>query len=412
MASISRKETIAALDPLRPAIAARSAIQELSHIWFDGEFAYATNGGMGIKVKFSSPFKCGIPGSLFLGLLNQAAADTLDFSFDDDVLKFKTGRSSVKLNTLPIEQKVWRYPEKSAGKPVASLKVTEGFIAALKRVFVLRPSGPKRMEHHAVCIFAFDGEMDIFVTDSKSLLVMPVPQSVTGTARKIALPREMAEQIAGQCKADPELKMFDDHFVVQANEKVTLYSNVFDTSEMLDLPTYADKFTDDTIAPPVKLPEGFSAALERAVLLAGAEEPVVTLSGSAKSLKLLGRYKFGRLDEDFTLVKAIPKATILLDAKTLLSVKDVDKLAISDGFANLRSDDGFMYIMSAKTSEAGVGTEAPAPDEAAEDVVPPARNTARKVVSKDRGERTELAPKKGKYRNTRDRVELDDDIPF
>jgi hypothetical protein len=73
-----------------------------------------------------------------------------------------------------------------------------------------------------------------------------------------------------------------------------------------------------------------------------------------------------------------------------------------------------MYIMSAKTSEAGVGTEAPASNEAVEDedVVPPARNTVRKVVSKDRGERTELAPKKGKYRNTRDRVELDDDIPF
>jgi hypothetical protein len=300
----------------------------------------------------------------------------------------------VKLNTLPLDRRVWRYPEKVVGKPSASLKVSEAFIKALKRVFTLKPSGPKRMEHHAVCIFAEGDEMDLFVTDSASLLVAPVSEPMTGAAKKIAIPREMAEQIAGQCKPDVDLKMFADYFTVQANDKVTLYSNVFDTSEMLDLPGYADRFTDDKTAPPFKLPEGFSAALERAALLAGAEPPTVTLKGSGKALKLSGVFKFGTLDEEFELVKAIPKAVISLDAKTLLSVKGVDKLAIANGFANLRGEDGFMYIMSAKEGEATREVEEAEPEAEAD------------------GEAAPVKPK-GKFGKRRPTAAADDEeVPF
>jgi DNA polymerase III sliding clamp (beta) subunit (PCNA family) len=352
MTSISRKEAIAALEPLKAAIAARSALQELSHIWFDEKFVYATNGGMGIKVKFASPLKCGVPGTLFLGLLSQTASDTLEFTFDDDVLKFKSGRSSVKLNTLPLDRMVWRYPSKPTGKALATIKVSDVFVKALKRVMALRPSQPKRMENHAVCIYAVDAEMDLYVTDNNSLLVAPVAEALGGSAKKIALPREVADQIASQCKDSPELKMYEDHFVVQASDKVTLYSNVFDTSEMLDLPGVADNFTNDKTAPPFAVPEGFAAALERAVTLAGVEEPLVTLTASGKALKLAAKYKFGKIDEEFTLPKAIPKATITLSARLLLSIKGVDKLAIADKFANMRDADGFMYITAARDSAA------------------------------------------------------------
>jgi DNA polymerase III sliding clamp (beta) subunit (PCNA family) len=345
---LSRKETITALDAVKPAVAARNAIEELCHLWFDGTHVYATDGGMGVKAKFASPFKCGVPGGLFLALLNQASADTLEFDYADNVLKFKAGRSSIKLNTLPLERKVWRYPDKPTGKPTAMIKITDSFIKGLKRVLALRSGEKKRMEHHAVCIFAEGDEMDLYTTDSKSLLVMPVSEKLTGSAKKVALPREMAEQIVSQCAPGEDLKMYADHFATQANADVMLYSNVFDTSEMLDLPSYADRFSDDKVAPPFVLPEGFTAALERAVLIAGPEEPTVAIKVDGKSLKFSGHYKLGKVDEEFALAKATPKAEILIDAKTLLAVKDVKKLAVFETAVNLRSDDGFMYILASK----------------------------------------------------------------
>lgn len=409
MASISRKETIAALEPLKAALVARSAIMELGHIWFDGQAAYATNGGLGVKVKFASPLKCGVPGGLFLGLLNQAAADTLDFDFKDDVLKFKFGRSSMKLNTLPFERMIWRYPEKPTEKPAASLKVTEAFTKGLKRVLALKPRDPKRMEHHAVCIFAVDKEMDLFTTDSSSLLVMPVSEPLSGSKEEIALPRELAEQIVSRCKSGCTLQMFSDHFYVPASDAVSLYSNVFDTSDILDLPTFSDRFTDDKVAPPFKIPEGFDTALERVALLAGSEEPTLTLSAAGKVLRLKGKFKFGAIDEEFTLEKAALKATISLDAKTLMSASGVNELAFAEGFANLRSEDGFMYIMAPKSApdasgaEASPGTEPAEDEEAGEEVAAPAKGKFKAVRNK--------GASKGTPVNARGK-EMDDDIPF
>lgn len=345
---ISRKETIAALGAVKSAVAARNAIEELCHLWFDGTHVYATDGGLGIKAKFTSPFKCGVPGGLFLALLNQASADTLEFNYADNVLKFKAGRSSIKLNTLALERRVWRYPDKPTSKPQAIITITDDFIKGLKRVLALRSGEKKRMEHYAVCIFAEGKEMDLYTTDSKSLLVMPVGGELKGSVKKLALPREMAEQIVAQCAPGEDLKMYSDHFATRANADVMLYSNVFDTAEMLDLPAYADRFSDNKVAPPFPLPEGFTAALERAVLIAGAEDPNVSLKVDGKSLKFSGRYKFGNVDEDFALAKAVPKAEITVDAKTMLAVKDVKTLAIFKAALNLSNDDGFMYTLAQK----------------------------------------------------------------
>jgi DNA polymerase III sliding clamp (beta) subunit (PCNA family) len=351
---IERKALLAALEPLKPAIAGRTVIKELTHVWFDGKFAYAHDGGMGIRVALETPFKLGVPGSLLLALLGQAGADNLMLEAADDALAFKSGRSNVKLVTLPIEQRVWPYPAKPEGKPVASLKVSEALVAGLRRVFVVRPSNPKRMEHHAVCVFPFDKDLDLYTTDSKQLAVMPVEAVLVGKVKNLAIPRPFAEQLASQCKGEgSELRMYEDHFVVQATEQVTLFSNVLDSSEMLDLPEFADKYCDEKAAPPIPIPEGLRPALERAVLMAGSEDPIVRIRTSGKVLQLSAEFaNTGELEEEFELTKALPKCSVNMVAKLLLAAKDVDRMMIMPSAINLRGKNGFMYIMAGHGSEA------------------------------------------------------------
>jgi DNA polymerase III sliding clamp (beta) subunit (PCNA family) len=387
--SLSRKETIAALDLVKPAVATRSAIQELSHIWFDGEHVSATNGGLGIRAKFKSPFKCGVPGALFLGLLNQAAADTLEFKQDGNGLKF--GR--ITLNTLPLEQFPWRYPDKPKVKPTSTLKVSEELITGLKRVAALKVSGPKRMEHYAVCIFAVDDEVDLYVTDSKSMLVMPAKEKLTGSAKKIALPRELADQIVAQCKPGQILNMYPDHFSVVANDKVQLYSNVFDTSEMLDLPQFANNLVDERKFPSVELPTDLSAVLERAMVLAGSEDPLVVFKSEGKTLKLLAKFKYGEIAEEFALNKALFKTTLSLNARTLLSIKDVKKVSFSDRAASFLGADDFTYVLAAQDSA-------------------PVRAEEPERVSRGKAVRPAGKAARGSRALSEEAAELDDDIPF
>jgi hypothetical protein len=350
---IERKELLTALEPLKPALAVRSSIAELSHVWFDREFAYAYDNGKGIRVKFACPLKLGVSGPLLLGLVEQSSADTFTLEENDTALTFKSGRSNVKLVTLPFEGRVWPYPEKSKGKPLATIKVSEGFLAALKRVLSLRPVIQKRMEHHSVCVYPIGKsgeEMDLFTTDSVSLAYMPLVEAIGSNADALAIPREFADQILAQCKPGQELNFYTDHFALQASEKVWLYSNVFDTSEMLELGEAVDKFSDKKLTPTFDIPDGFTATLERAVLMAGTEEPVVSLRATGKTLVLKGQFKFGQLDEEFTLSAALPKVSIDVVAKTLLAVKDVTRMMIlprndrENGALALCGKDGFRYI--------------------------------------------------------------------
>jgi DNA polymerase III sliding clamp (beta) subunit (PCNA family) len=407
--SLSRKETIAALEPVKAAVATRSAIQELSHIWFDGAHVSATNGGLGIKAKFSSPLKCGVPGALFFGLLNQAATDMLEFKQDGNGLKFKAGRSSVTLNTLPLEQFPWRYPDKPKAKPTASLKISAEFLIGLKRVSALKVSGPRRMEHYAVCIFAVDDEMDLYTTDSKSMLVMPVKEKLAGSVKKIALPRELADQIITQCKPGQTLNMYPDHFSVAATDKVQLYSNIFDTSEMLDLPSFADNLINEKKFPSADLPTDLHAVLERAMVLAGSEEPLVLFKSDGKVLKLSARFKYGEIAEEFAVLsKGLLKTTLSLNAKTVLSIKDVKKVSLSERAAAFLGDDDFSYVLAAQDS---------ATKEAKEEEVEETEEASGRLrrqptpppASRGKGK---TPPRVQERRSDMPTEEVDDDIPF
>jgi len=347
----NRKELLEALEPLKPALAGRSVVTELTHIWFDGNYAYAHDNGCGARVKIETPFKLGVPGGLLLGLLGQNGPNDLTLDDEEASLTFKAGRSNVKLATLPFERRVWPYPEKSEGKTLATIKVSKLFLSALKRVFVVRPSNPKRMEHHAVCIFPVDKEMDLYTTDSKTLAVMPVAEPMTGKADCMAIPRSLAEQMVAQCKEGVQLRLFSDHFVVDASDKLTLYSNVFDTADILDLPSFADKYADEKAAPPFKIPEDFNATLDRVVLLAGAEDAVVTLQTDGKTLALTGAFKLGELDEEFEISKSVPKCGIDVVASTLLGVKDVDTMMVSKNAVTVRGRDKFMFVLSSHEPE-------------------------------------------------------------
>jgi len=343
---IDRKELIAALAPIKPALQSRSSVKELSHIWFDEDFAYAHDGGLGIRVALETPFKFGVLGSLLLSLLEQPGPDSLTLEAKDDVLSFKVGKSSVKLTTLSLTHRVWPYPDKLPGKPTATLKVSEALVAGIKRVMVVRVSSPRRMEHHGICVYKANAkEIDLYTTDSNVLSVAPVAEPIVGKLDKTVLPRAFAEQLVSQCKVGATLNFFDDFMVAEASKGITLYSNVFDTTGMLDLPEYADKLSDKEVAPPFKFPPDLTAALERSVLMAGSEAPVVRLSTSGKVLKLSGHFKNrGELDEEFALSRSVPKCSISVMARALLLVKGAESFSLQTDAATLIGDDGFMYF--------------------------------------------------------------------
>jgi DNA polymerase III sliding clamp (beta) subunit (PCNA family) len=344
--TINRKATLAALDIIKPALITRKDQPQLSHVWFDGEYAYAHNGGLGIKTKLEMPIECGVPGALFMGLLNQTSTEEIEFTLTEENLSFKSGRTKVKLATMPADKTLWRYPDKGSGKPLATIKASKGFLSAAKHTLMFNPVNTKRMEFHAICIYAVEKEMDLITTDQVSMVLAPVAEPIVGTAKKIALPRELAEQLVSKCAPGASLQMYSDHFRIDTSKTTTMFCNVLDTTDMMDLTKTADRLLDKAV--PFKVPEGFTGALERAVLLSGSEEATVNLTASGKALKLSGKYPQGQLDEDFVLAKSHAKATIAADAKIMLGIKGVTEIAIMEQVINFYGAEDFTYMLAGK----------------------------------------------------------------
>jgi hypothetical protein len=349
---IERKTLITALEALKPALASRSSIKALSHVWFDKKYAYAHDGGLGIRVKLETPLKLGVPGALLPGLLSQPGTETLTLESDDQTLTFKAGKSNVKLATLDYDSRVWPYPDVPKGDPAATITVSEGLVRALKRVLVVRASQPRRMEHYGVAVYAVDKkEMDLYTTDSNRLAVAPLAEGIVGKVEKLVLPRIFVEQVISQAQIGKEIEFYSDHFRIQATDDVSIFSNVFDTSDMLDLPGKADQLADERAAPPFSYPKDLTATLERAVVMAGSDDPAVLLSVNGKRLTLAGRFKYGELDEEFEINKSVAKRSILVTASSVLAVKDAERMAIGASALMLYGKYGFMYASGAYTRE-------------------------------------------------------------
>ena len=352
---IERSKFLAALEPLKAALTARTVIAAQTQIWFDKKYAYAHGGSFGIRVAIETPFDFGVPGKLLLGLLDQTSAAEISLESKDKTFMFKAGGSSVKLAILDKKLRPTFYPEPK-DKPTAKIKVTKEFVHGLKRVFAIHPPDPpKRLEHGGVCLFPVTesqivdiGSFDMITTDSKSIASMTIEQDYGG--KSIVLPRIFAEQVAAQCDENVELEFYPDHFRVQATKDIALYSNVFDSGKIQDLPNIIDGLYYNKTAAVFAIPDGFFEALERAVLIAGSgDEPIVRLTVLANSLLMTGEFRTGAFREEFDIdfYEKSPEQSVEVRAKPLMSVVNVSELRIGpDAVVCCGKEDGFLYLLA------------------------------------------------------------------
>jgi hypothetical protein len=352
---IERKLLLATLEPLKAALSQGNQ-PSYRRFWFDGKHVSAHDGGVGVRIALATPFKLGVEGALMLSLLNQLTGNEVQLDDKEDHLVIRTGKTGgTKLATMDIKGRLWPYPEhlgdaEDTGRAVASMKVTEAFVSALRQVMVVRPSKPRRTEHYSVCIYPVKEGADLYTTDSHVLAVMGISEFIDGDAKVIALPRAIAELVASRGGRGTTLYQYPDHFFTQATERMEFYCNVLDTTNLMDLPMLVYRHYDSQDVPEMDIPEEFNAALERACLLAE-KEPVVKLQLEGKTLTVSAVGKRGEMDETFKMSKEVPKASMNFVASEFLKAGAVTRMQLTPTSLNLIGKNGFVYILAPHGSE-------------------------------------------------------------
>ena len=350
---LDRGELLAVLDHLKPALHVGGAIPELGHLWFDGKYAYAYDGGLGIRTPLKTEFVMGLPSVQLMGLLKSSPVKEVELEEDDATLVMKLGKAKMRLLSMSFDRwapesgkGIWEFPG-TLPKKAKCFKMTDEFLEGLRRVLLIKPNSPQRVEHHGVVVVPGEGAVELFTTDTRTLARCFVPAEDYPEERFI-IPRPFAEQIVRQCESGAALYVLDDCLVADGTT-VRLYSHLLGTDELVDLGDVITRLLGkDETKGKVDLPSGLSAAFERAMVLAGGEEAMVKLTISKGKMKADGNFQAGDVSEVLD-VKGAPDVTATFRADLVKrGLAEADGFALIEKALVLYGGDTWLYVVAAR----------------------------------------------------------------
>lgn len=345
MSEFEREELLSILSDAAPALSSRGTLPELTHFWFDKKHIYAYDGGLGVRLGVETDLDCGLPGKTLINLLRTSSLKQV---FLDDVQKqvvLQMGKAKVALAPLDTDRLPWPFPDK-AGANTKTIILSEGVVEALNQIKFVRTSSPERPMHHGIVTIASKTNIDFYASDSKTIAKAEVDER-PGAVPKFIMPWAFVDRILDLIEPGAPLYVMEDCLMVDT-EGVRICSNVLDASELPDL---AKTVTDHAVAPSkaVGIPPGLQAVLDRANILAGSDEAVVTLSSKGDTLQVQGKYIQGSLNEKLTLKGKLGDVSAKFNAALILrALGVVDTFALTPRALTFHSDT-FVYMVSAKS---------------------------------------------------------------
>ena len=337
-------EFVAALGRVKPALSAGAKIAELSHIWFTDDAIYAYDGGFGIEFSHKTELSCGVPGIPLIELLGTTALKEAKLELKGAALQVSLGKSHSKLAAFEADRRIWGFPRKPAkGKPLA---LGEDFVEALRRTLMVKARVATRVEHHGVMLQPDTkaSKLYLYSTDSATIAEAIVDVATTAFDRVI-LPLDFAAQIETQSPQGIDLYVLPDCIIAQGTG-ITFYSNLLDASGSDDMGAIIERKAENH-PDPLPLPAGLAAALSRAEILAGREEPNITLSVEKGALTITGDYAMGSLNEILKLEGKPPEARMRIRAELLKrALPYVEEFSLTNDSMLLLGEPGFTYVIA------------------------------------------------------------------
>jgi DNA polymerase III sliding clamp (beta) subunit (PCNA family) len=349
---IKRTELVQVLETIKPAVASGGAIPELRHVWFDGNFAYAYDGGLGIRVPYESEITGGMVAASLLGLLNSTKAEevSLDLSKSADAV-LTMGRAKATVPVLDGERNPWPFPtelKKKKNETALSIELSEELIKGLQRAETVKASRPVRVEHYGVVLFPSGNSVTLYTTDSRALAQITVPAQLDEDLSRVVLPHGFVSQLIKLGKGGGSVTFLEDAIIAQLTSAYVC-SNLLDSADVQDLPAVVEEKANGS-AKRLTLPEGFLEALTRAGVLVGADPAYIDLAVGKKELALSAKLPLGELQEKLPLSGPVTTGEICvaLDCLTDLS-KDAQEFAIAESALVLYGQEGALYLVAAHT---------------------------------------------------------------
>jgi hypothetical protein len=347
---LERKAFLDAIDGVRPALAAKSMVEALSHIWFDGKTALAYNDStLGIEVPFKSELKGGLRGHLLLAMLGASRAKEVEITAGEgEELLLKAGNTKLRLPLLPPKQAVWEFPETN---PKEAIVLDKALLGAVNMVLVStgdpEPSVPEKL---GVTFEADVNYLDVFTTDSRTIAYATCPQPKGYSTKRVTIPTPFWEETLKRCKAGGKLWLQKDCVIAQATDGTRIFSKLVHVERPIDFSSAVESnLPPDWTKRKVPMPSRMALAVERGcILLEGSPNEAVKFAVDKDRLYMDAKVPFGELHDSMALDKPHEAVTVGLDPTLVKRGLGVcDSFMLTADCMVLSSGKNFIYLVSA-----------------------------------------------------------------
>lgn len=299
--SISREYLVKAASLVRPAISNQSYIPALTHIKFADGWATTYNDVSAIAVK--SPVEdldlC-IPGELLiksLGSFGAAEVMVQENSKEGSVL-ITSGRSKLKLPTLPAKDFPFQWPEEGNSPSVV---LTDSILKGIERCLISVGNDPTHPAQMGVTLESDGGTPVLFSTDNFTISRFAAKGKIKLPADSpVILPTFFCEQLISLSKvfsdAEITLHLLPGSILATFDAQAQLFTKMVTELEPVDFTRMVNRYfkIGDVKANQAPLPEGFEAAINRALLvLSGSADKATKISILDSGMRLASTSDLG-----------------------------------------------------------------------------------------------------------------------
>lgn len=347
----ARAAMLDALNTCKPALAVKDLVEELTHVWFDGETMTAYNDAdLGIQVPFKTDFKGGIRGSLLLGLLHNSRAKEVEIepADEDGHMKLVAARTRAKLPVLETERAVWEFPKVGTKD---TFDITPDFVRALRAVLISVGNDTSIPEKLGVTVIA-DGGARMYTTDSNSIATIKVaaPKGKwLAKGERVILPTAFCEQLLRLCSTGGFMEIRKDSVVAGNDQGVVVYARLVDCPNPLDLAGIVAQHRALPKGAVFEVPPKLALALDRAiVVLEGVVGESVDMWIGAGKLRLEAHVEGRASLKDFiTMPEGVPDVQLRVDPSLVKrGLPHAVDMAITEQAVLLMGADDFLYMAS------------------------------------------------------------------